>query len=134
MDTVFQGHTEKGYYYSAYDFTTAEHGGTHIDAPIHFAVNTQSVDQIPLERLIGPAIKINVSAKADNQPDYLISEADLQEWESRENIKIPEAAIVLLETGHSKYYSDKKMYLGTDMRGEKAVKELHFPGLSPRRS
>ena len=131
LDTVYQGHTEKGYYYSAYDFTTAEHGGTHIDAPIHFAVNTQSVDQIPLERLIGPAIKIDVSVEAANQPDYLISTKDLQEWESNENITIPEGAIVLLETGHSRFYSDKKKYLGTDKRGEEAVRELHFPGLSP---
>ena len=37
LDTVFQGQTDKGYYYSAYDFSTAEHGGTHIDAPVHFA-------------------------------------------------------------------------------------------------
>ena len=37
MTTDFEGMTEKGYYYSAYSFTTAEHGGTHIDAPVHFA-------------------------------------------------------------------------------------------------
>lgn len=131
LDTVFQGYTEKGYYYSAYDFTTAEHGGTHIDAPIHFAVNTQSVDQIPLERLIGDAIKIDVSDKALQGPDYLISVQDLKDWERTEKMSIPEAAIVLLQTGHSKFYKDKKKYLGTDKRGEEAVKELHFPGLSP---
>src|SRR5512145_2174373 len=53
MDTVFAGPTEKGYYYSAYSFCAAEHGGTHIDAPIHFAEGRPTVDEIPLSRLIG---------------------------------------------------------------------------------
>ena len=131
LDTVFKGLTEKGYYYSAYNFTTAEHGGTHIDAPIHFAANTRPVDQIPLEQLIGRAIKIDISERAARQPDYLVSVQDLQEWEENEGSEIPEGAIVLLETGYSEFYPDKKKYLGTDNRGEDAVKELHFPGLSP---
>ncbi len=132
LDTVFQGHTEKGYYYSAYDFTTAEHGGTHIDAPVHFAANTQSVDQIPLTNLIGNAIKIDVSSKAFNRPDYLITAEDLQNWEQLQETTIPEGAILLLETGYSRHYDNVKKYLGTDKRGEDAVKELHFPGLSPQ--
>ena len=132
LDTVYQGHTEKGYYYSAFDFTTAEHGGPHIDAPVHFAANTQSVDQIPLTNLIGNAIKIDVSAKAFNVPDYLITAEDIQNWEQQEGIKIPDGAIVLLETGYSKHYDTVEKYLGTNKRGEDAVKELHFPGLSPQ--
>lgn len=132
LDTVYQGHTEKGYYYSAFNFSTAEHGGTHVDAPVHFAANTQSVDQIPLERLIGNAIKIDVSARALNEPDYLVSIEDLKGWEEKEQTAIPEGAIVLLETGYSEYYTDRKKYMGTDKRGEEAVKELHFPGLDPQ--
>ena len=64
LETVSAGVNEKGYYYSAYKFSAAEHGGTHIDAPVHFAEGHDSVDQIPLERLVGPAIKVDVSAKA----------------------------------------------------------------------
>ncbi len=45
--------TPAGYYYAANDFFSSEHGGTHVDAPIHFAQGRQTVDQIPLERLIG---------------------------------------------------------------------------------
>ena len=60
LDTIFKGQTDKGFYYSANNFSTAEHGGTHIDAPIHFAKNGQSVEEIPLEKLIGKAIKIFV--------------------------------------------------------------------------
>src|SRR5919198_1474340 len=57
LDTVFAGHTDKGYYYSAYKFSAAEHGGTHIDAPIHFSQGRKSVDQIPLQQLVGLAVK-----------------------------------------------------------------------------
>ena len=131
LDTVFQGQTEKGYYYSAFDFSTAEHGGTHIDAPVHFAAGTLSVDLLPLEKLMGPAIKIDVSAKALSQPDYLISIEDFKNWENKEGMQIPAGSIVLLETGYSTYYPDKKKYLGTENRGEAAVAELHFPGLQP---
>ncbi|MEP0264650.1 cyclase family protein [Dokdonia sp.] len=131
LDTVFKGQTDKGYYYSANNFTTAEHGGTHIDAPIHFAEGRQSVDEIPLDKLIGNAIKIDVSSKAFTSPDYLISIDDLKAWEAKEKTKIPNGSIVLLQTGYSKYYPDKVKYLGTEERGENAVKQLHFPGLSP---
>ncbi len=131
LDTVFKGETEKGYYYAANNFSTAEHGGTHIDAPIHFAKNGQTVDQIPLEKLIGNAIKIDVSSKAQDNPDYLISIEDIQAWEKKHKKDVPEGSIVLLETGFSKFYPDKKKYLGTTERGEHAVRELHFPGLSP---
>lgn len=130
LDTVFKGQTDKGFYYSANNFSTAEHGGTHIDAPIHFAKNGQSVDEIPLEKLIGQAIKVDVSSKALNNSDYQITIQDFTEWEKNENTKIPNGSIVLLQTGFSKYYPNKIKYLGTDERGEHAIQKLHFPGLS----
>lgn len=132
LDTVFKGQTDKGYYYSANNFSTAEHGGTHIDAPIHFAKNGQTVDQIPLEKLIGSAVKIDVSPKAIDNPDYLVEIDDFLLWEKTQGVAIPDGSIVLLQTGFSKYYPDKIKYLGTDARGEAAIKELHFPGLSPK--
>jgi len=131
LDVVAKGETDKGFFYSANNFSTAEHGGTHIDAPIHFAKNGQTVDEIPLENLIGLAVKVDVSEKALLDPDYLISVEDFTNWEKREQIQIPNGSIVLLETGFSKFYPDKIKYLGTDERGEEAIKHLHFPGLSP---
>nr|WP_299344055.1 cyclase family protein [Allomuricauda sp.] len=131
LDTVFEGLTEKGYYYSAYNIATAEHGGTHIDAPIHFAAGKQTVDQIPLERLIGPAIKVDVSDKAMDNPDYLVSIQDFLDWEMEQKLEIPDSAIVLLQTGFSTYYPDKVKYMGTALRGNAAIKLMHFPGLSP---
>ena len=61
--TVSKGVTDKGYYYSAYNIKTAEHGGTHFDAPIHFFEDCRTVDQIPIEHLIGSAAVIDVSEK-----------------------------------------------------------------------
>lgn len=130
LDTVAFGETDKGYFYSANNFETAEHGGTHIDAPIHFVANAASVDEIPLTRLMGKGIKINVSEKVKTDHDYQILVEDFIDWE-KENGTIPDNSIVLLETGFSKLYPNKKEYLGTEERGEAAVKQLHFPGLSP---
>lgn len=129
-ETVAEGLTEGGFYYSAYNFSGAEHGGTHIDSPVHFAENRQTVDQIPLENLIGQAVKIDVSSKASGNADYQISIEDFTKWE-QDNGQIPNKSIVLIQTGFGKFYPDKAKYLGTDKRGESAAKELHFPGLSP---
>ena len=130
LETVSAGITEKGYYYSAYKFCAAEHGGTHLDAPIHFAEGRKTVDEIPLSQLIAPAIKIDVSSKAAADRDYQISVEDLTAWESA-NGRIPDASIVLLETGFGRYWPDRIKYLGTDKRGAEGVAELHFPGLHP---
>jgi kynurenine formamidase len=131
LEVVAKGPTDAGFYYSANNFSGAEHGGTHIDAPIHFAENRQSVNEIPLEKLIGKAIKVDVSENALKDRDYLINIDDLKNWESSQNMQIPDGSIVLLQTGYSKFYPNKKTYLGTDQRGPDAIKLLSFPGLSP---
>lgn len=131
LDVVAKGPTEQGFYYSANNFTGAEHGGTHIDAPIHFAENRLTVDAIPLKNLVGRGIKINVSEKTINNPDYQVSIEDFKYWEQEEHMQIPDSCIILIETGYSKFYPDKQRYLGTDQRGPEAVKLLHFPGISP---
>jgi kynurenine formamidase len=129
MTTDFEGMTEKGYYYSAYSFTTAEHGGTHIDAPVHFAEGRQAVNEIPLSRLIGDAVVVDVSAKVAKDRDYLISVQDFTSWEKTHG-EIPQGSIVLLRTGFGAYWPDAAKYLGTDLRGEAGAAALSFPGLS----
>lgn len=129
LNEGFHGVTEKGYYYSSNEFSTSEHGGTHLDAPIHFYEGKYSSDEIPLEKLIGSAVVIDVSAKCVNDRDYLIGIKDFEEWE-KVNGKIAEGAIVLLKSGFGKYWPDRNKYMGTDERGEEAVVKLHFPGLS----
>jgi kynurenine formamidase len=130
LDTAFEGVTPAGFYYSAYNFCAAEHGGTHLDAPAHFAKDKWSTDQIPLENLTGEAVVINVSDSALKNPDYLISVNDIESWEKINN-SIPENSILLFRTGYGSFYPDAKKYLGTDERGAEAVVKLHFPGIHP---
>ena len=136
--TVFAGETDKGYYYSAYNVAAAEHGGTHVDAPVHFARGHTSVDKIPLEQLIGPGIVIRVAGQIDQNGiedpaanrNYLISIEDVERWEKQHGT-IEKGSIVLFDTGTAKYWPDAEKYMGTAERGEAAVEKLNFPGLSP---
>lgn len=130
LETVAEGVTEKGYYYSAYKFCASEHGGTHLDAPIHFAEGRMTVDQIPLTQLAASAIKIDVSDRAMSNKDYQISVQDFTSWESS-NGTIPDGSIVLLQTGFGRHWPDRSKYLGTEKRGPEGVADLHFPGLHP---
>ncbi len=130
LDTVAEGMTDKGYYYSAYSFCAAEHGGTHIDAPVHFAEGKNALEQIPLEQLIGPAVVVDVSEKALADRDYLIQVSDFEAWEQATG-RIPGGAIVLANTGSGRFWPDRAKYMGTEKRGEEGVAELHFPGLHP---
>ena len=72
----FHGQTPKGYFYAANRFRASEHGGTHIDAPIHFAEGHKTLDQLPIEQLIGAAIVVDVSAQAQKNPDYHTASID----------------------------------------------------------
>jgi len=130
MDTAFEGTTAGGFYYSAYNFCAAEHGGTHLDAPVHFAKGKWAADEIPLDKLTGEAVVIDVVDKAMKNADYLISTDDIQAWE-KTNGNIPENSILLFRTGYGAYYPDAKKYLGTDERGADAVAKLHFPSIHP---
>ena len=129
LTEVAHGETEGGYFYAANNYEAAEHGGTHLDAPIHFARGRNKADEIPLRRLVGRAVVVDVSERALDDRDYLISRADLRGWE-RDNGRLPRRSIVLLRTGWDRYWPDAERYLGTAERGEQAVPQLHFPGLS----
>ena len=129
LDKVADGITPQGYYYAANNFASAEHGGTHVDAPVHFAQGRWSVDQIPVQQLIGDAAVIDVSAAAAAQPDYQVGVADLETWERAHGTL--NGTIVLIRTDYSKQWPDAARYLGTAERGEAAVARLHFPGLHP---
>lgn len=128
--TVFEGETDGGYFYSAFNFSAAEHGGTHIDAPIHFAEGKYTTDEIPVDRLIGPAVVISVSEQAAADRDYQIRVDDITAWEEA-NGQIPAGAIVLFNTGFAQFYPERESYMGTAERGPEAVVNLHFPGIHP---
>ncbi len=124
------GHTDAGYFYAAYSFASAEHGGTHLDAPVHFAEGRRTTDRIPLSSLIATASVVDVSASADADPDYLVSVSDLTAWEA-EHGPIADGTALLIRTGWSSRWNDRAAYLGTSMTGPESVPELHFPGISP---
>ena len=130
LESEFHGHTPKGYFYAANRYRASEHGGTHIDAPIHFAEGGKTVDQLAIDQLTGAAIVVDVSAAAAKDADYLITITDLKSWEEKHG-NIPKAAIVLFHTGFARYWPAAKKYLGTDEKGPDAVAKLHFPGLHP---
>lgn len=128
--TEAEGKTASGYYYSSYSICTPEHGGTHLDAPIHFAENKLTVDKIPLSSLTGDAVLIDVSRKALADRDYQVSVEDVERWEG-ENGRIPDNTIVLFRTGYERFYPDREHYFGTPKTGMAAIPELHFPGILP---
>ena len=128
LEEVFHGHTEGGWFYSSYNFSGAEHGGTHVDSPIHFAEGANTTDQIPVDQLIGPAFVIDVRDQAKADADYQVSVRDIETFE-REHGRIPAGAIVLLDTGRVGLYPDREAYMGTAERGQEAIAKLHFPGL-----
>lgn len=125
-----EGITPKGYFYTANRFWTPEHGGTHIDAPIHFYKDRARMDELSLAQLIGPGMVVDVSEKCAIDRDYQVQVADFDSWESRHGESV-NGHIVLIRTGFGKYYPDRVKYMGTDDRGEAAVAKLHFPGLHP---
>jgi kynurenine formamidase len=124
------GVTEKGYYYAANRFAAAEHGGTHIDAPIHFFADRHTVDQIPLERLVGEAIIVDVAKSCADDANYQVDIADLRQWETAHHRQLVDV-IVLLRTGFGRHWKQRARYLGTNKTGQLVVDDLHFPGLAP---
>lgn len=130
LEEVAHGITEKGYFYAANRFCAAEHGGTHLDAPIHFFEGGHATDEIPIEQLIGLAVVVDVSARCAGDRDYRVQIEDLRAWEE-EHGRLPEGAIMLLRTGWEERWDDREAYLGTARTGPEAVPELHFPGLHP---
>ncbi|MFN0108888.1 MAG: cyclase family protein [Blastocatellia bacterium] len=121
------GKSAGGYWYTAARYAASEHGGTHLDAPIHFSESKQAVEEIPLTRLVGPTVVIDISAACATNADYQLSADDIAAWEIAHGA-IPKDTIVLVRTGWGKFWPDKKKYLGTDAPGDTA--NLHFPGIS----
>jgi len=104
-------------------FSAGEHTGTHFDAPIHWIsgkdLPDNSVDRIPPKQFIGPACVIDVVAKVEANPDFLLTPQAVKDWESHQG-KIPAGAWVLLRTGWSKREGPDYINLKED--------GLHTPG------
>ena len=124
LEPLAFGKTEGGYFYAANTLCTPEHGGTHLDAPIHFSEGGQTTEQIPLERLIAPAVVIDVTARATADRDYRATADDVLQFEKMHGA-IARGTIVLLRTGWSRHWPDVRAYLGDDTPGD--ASKLSFP-------
>src|SRR5581483_2891351 len=127
LEVEHRGVTEGGFFYASNRFSAPEHGGTHLDAPQHFAEHGLTVDALPLAAGIGPAVVVDVTAAAARDRDYRLAVDDLARWEHAHG-RIPDGAIVLMRSGWGRFWPDKARYLGTATPGDTA--HLHFPGFS----
>lgn len=124
LDPLSFGITDSGFFYAANQFSTPEHGGTHLDAPIHFGEGKQFVDQVPVDRLVRPAVVIDVTESASKDPDYLLTVQDLEAFEATHG-RIEDGSMALLYTGWAKRWPDRLAYFGSDVPND--ASDLHFP-------
>lgn len=124
MEQLASGQTPGGYFYSSNAFCTPEHGGTHLDAPIHFFEKGLTADKLPLEQLMAPAVVIDVSAQAAANRDYRMTREDVIAFEKAQGA-IAKGTIVLLRTGWSRHWPNAKAYLGDDTPND--ASKLSFP-------
>lgn len=124
LEVLSHGLTPGGFFYAANKFCGPEHGGTHMDAPLHFAEGKWSAADVPAERLVAPAVVLDVRKQAAADPDYRLTTQDVAAWEAA-NGRIPAGSIVLLLTGWSERWPDRLRYFGSASTSDPTG--LHFP-------
>jgi kynurenine formamidase len=103
---------DKGPAWAWYTLTVGEHVGTHFDAPIHWITGRDGEDvaSVPPSRLIGPAVVIDHSAQAAEDPDHLLTVADIKAFEA-EHGPLPENGWLLYRTGWDARAQDQERFL-----------------------
>ena len=125
LERLAFGKTPGGWFYAANRVCTPEHGGTHLDAPIHFHEGGQTTAQLPLEKLVAPGVRIDVTRQSRENRDYRLTRDDVLQFEKRAG-RIPAGAIVLLHTGWSRYWPNRGQYFGDESTEDPS--RLTFPG------
>jgi kynurenine formamidase len=125
LTTLASGVTPGGYFYSSYKLCTPEHGGTHLDAPAHFSKTGKSTADLPLQQLMAPAVVIDVTRQSARDAAYRVTRADVEAFEAMHG-RIAPGMVVLVRTGWSRFWPDRKRYLGDDTPGD--ASKLKFPG------
>jgi len=92
----FMHHKDKDKQITTSQMTINSHHGTHIDAPRHFSPNGTSIDEMPLETIMGPCRVIGIKDEESIKP---------QELEAH-NIRAGE--IILFKTKNSSFYKLNK--------------------------
>ena len=127
------GLTMGGFFMATYNYSSSEHVGTHLDAPLHFREGGMSIEQISIQQVIGEAVVIDVKSEVAADQMYLITVDDILAWE-KEYGMVPADSIVLFNTGLANVWPDPIKYFGTDKSGNEGYAGIEEPGHSPRRS
>ncbi len=101
--------------------TVNEHTGTHVDAPLHFSEDGQSVAEIPVGNLVVPLAVIDIRAKADGNADAQVTPDDIKAWRVKHG-PLPKGCCVAMNSGWAKHVSTPKF------RNVDAAGKMHFPG------
>ncbi|XP_022095314.1 uncharacterized protein LOC110981758 [Acanthaster planci] len=121
-------------WYEGNAFSGPEHGGTHVDAPSHFSEGKLRVDEIPVTKFSGPAVRVDITVKAKENEDYAMSVKDLQDWEAVHG-RIPDGSLLFVYTGWGAFYPDRLAYFGSPRNDtfldDQGQSLLHFPGVGP---
>jgi kynurenine formamidase len=96
------GPTSQGYWYASAVYSASEHGGTHMDAPIHFSESGWSVDEIPVDPFTGAAFVLVIRAQVSSTPDYTRLVDEIAQWESSHG-RVPPNGLLLLVSGWGRY-------------------------------
>lgn len=128
--TVTKGYMgPPGQWIEVYEFSQNEHIGTHMDAPSHFTKGGKTIDQIPLGKMAGPGVVVDVPADRGDR-NYAVTVADLERWEA-DHGRIPLEAVVVLRTGKAELYGESWRYYGwasPDMGENLDEAKFHNPG------
>ena len=106
-------------------FSMGEHSGTHLSSPAAFYDGAPGPDQLPAASLVVPAIAIDVSGPAAQNPDYVLTPGDVAQWEQRHG-PVPAGSLALLSTGWQRYWDDPERFVNVDGNGR-----MHTPGFGP---
>ena len=114
---------DRGPAWAWYWLEIGEHVGTHFDAPIHWVSGQEGDDlaSVPVHRLVGPAVMIDKSAEAAEDPDFLLTVDHVRAFEA-EHGPLPEGGWLLLRTGWDARAHDEAAFLNADDTGP------HTPG------
>ncbi len=105
-----------GYY--ARNLAFPEHTGTHMDAPAHFAANGDRIADVGVDKLVVPAAMIDISAACAANADYVLTVADIEQYEATHG-RLAAGTGLLLYTGWDKHLGNPAVY----------INDLHFPGV-----
>lgn len=74
----------------------SDHSGTHVDAPLHFIANGQSVTDMDIYKLMGTALLLDVSEL--KRPEEAVTKDILEEAERKQGVYVEKEDIVLIKT------------------------------------